>query len=73
MLATWKLLVALVLVPLLYNLYALLFGLYLLNYRHCSVGQAILGSQLFLGILPVIGYAAIRFGETGSDLYRYVK
>jgi glycerol-3-phosphate O-acyltransferase/dihydroxyacetone phosphate acyltransferase len=68
-LATWKLLVALVLVPLLYALYSGLCALYLLKYRDASWLEALTGALLCYWSLPLIGYAAIRFGETGTDLY----
>jgi glycerol-3-phosphate O-acyltransferase / dihydroxyacetone phosphate acyltransferase len=75
-LATWKFLVALGLVPTLYFVYACLI-------TYCARRWDIFGwgpdSRLYLlliplcnfFVLPSISFAALRFGEIGMDIYKY--
>ena len=76
-LATWKFLVALGLVPLLYFMYACLIAYYARKWDVFGWGWE---SKLYLLliplfhfiILPSISFAALRFGEIGMDIYKYV-
>jgi len=75
-LATWKFLVALGLVPLLYFVYACLITYYARKWDVFGWGW---DSRLYLlliplfhfVILPSISFAALRFGEIGMDIYKY--
>ena len=76
-LATWKFLVALGLVPLLYFMYACLITYYARKWDVFGWGWE---SKLYLlliplfhfVILPSVSFAALRFGEIGMDIYKYV-
>jgi glycerol-3-phosphate O-acyltransferase / dihydroxyacetone phosphate acyltransferase len=75
-LATWKFLVALGLVPLLYFVYACLVAYYARLWDVFGWGW---NSRLYLLliplfhfiILPSVSFAALRFGEIGMDIYKY--
>jgi glycerol-3-phosphate O-acyltransferase / dihydroxyacetone phosphate acyltransferase len=75
-LATWKFLVALGLVPLLYFVYGCLVAYYARVWNIFGWGE---DSRLYLLliplfhfiILPSISFAALRFGEIGMDIYKY--
>jgi len=75
-LATWKFLVALGLVPLLYFVYACLITYYARKWDVFGWGW---DSRMYLLliplfhfiILPSISFAALRFGEIGMDIYKY--
>lgn len=75
-LATWKFLVALGLVPLLYFVYACLVAYYARLWDIFGWGW---NSRLYLLliplfhfiILPSVSFAALRFGEIGMDIYKY--
>lgn len=75
-LATWKFLVALGLVPLLYFVYACLISYYARKWDVFGWGW---DSRLYLlliplfhfVILPSVSFAALRFGEIGMDIYKY--
>lgn len=68
-LATWKLLVGLVLIPTLYGIYTLIvFGLCLQRDWPWKVK---IGLPLATwNMLPFISYASMRFGENGMDVYK---
>ncbi|KAL1917457.1 uncharacterized protein VTP21DRAFT_3850 [Calcarisporiella thermophila] len=71
--ASWKLIVALVLVPLLYSFYAIIAFMLAVSYGlplRQRLAAPILTS---LVILPAISYAGLRFGENGLDIYRSLK
>ncbi|RKP16269.1 hypothetical protein ROZALSC1DRAFT_17781 [Rozella allomycis CSF55] len=76
-LATWKLLVGLVLIPSLYFIYTLI-SLYFLSYFGVITNWNFY-AKLFLGVFldiivfPTISYAAIRFGEIGLGIFRSLK
>ncbi|KAI9302049.1 hypothetical protein BJ944DRAFT_167971 [Cunninghamella echinulata] len=71
-LATWKLLVGLVLIPTLYGVYTLIvFGLCLQTDWSWKVK---LGLPLATwNMLPFISYASMRFGENGMDVYKSLR
>ena len=75
--ATWKLLVALALAPLLYAWYATLLTLW--TYRNRVQGympdwvplwMVVVGSFI---LFPTISFAALRFGETGMDILKSLR
>jgi glycerol-3-phosphate O-acyltransferase/dihydroxyacetone phosphate acyltransferase len=68
-LATWKLMVALVLTPMMYTFYSVLAAV-LVPLRYPSLSRGFVYLIMWI-ILPVVAYAAIRFGENGADVYRY--
>ncbi|CCG83441.1 Uncharacterized acyltransferase C1718.04 [Taphrina deformans PYCC 5710] len=80
--ATWKLLVAMVLSPLLYIFYSFT-GSYLvdflIDYFQCGPGllRRYQGSWWIsaglLILVPMITYSALRFGEIGVDIYKSLK
>ncbi|CAO3640064.1 unnamed protein product [Cunninghamella blakesleeana] len=71
-LATWKLLVGLVLIPTLYGIYTLIvFGLCLKTDWSWKLK---LGLPLATwNMLPFISYASLRFGENGMDVYKSLR
>ncbi|KAG5458038.1 MAG: hypothetical protein BJ554DRAFT_1819 [Olpidium bornovanus] len=71
-LATWKLLVALVLLPLFYWLYAFIV---LLVAIHLDVSPSVKISMplITLCLLPFVSYASVRFGETSLDILRSLR
>ena len=77
-LATWKFLVALGLVPLLYFVYGCLVAYYAKRWDVFGWGW---NSRLYLLliplfhfiILPSVSFAALRFGEIGMDIYKYLR
>ncbi|KAG0265433.1 hypothetical protein DFQ27_000647 [Actinomortierella ambigua] len=71
-LATWKLLVALGLMPTLYYFYAFLFFIYLRHYDLSFKTRILLGWAAW-ACIPYITYASIRFGETGIDIMRSLR
>ena len=76
-LATWKFLVALGLAPLLYTLYAIVLSIYcyshdLLEWQSWKY-YILLVPLLQLVVLPSISFAALRFGESGMDIYKSLR
>jgi glycerol-3-phosphate O-acyltransferase / dihydroxyacetone phosphate acyltransferase len=76
-LATWKFLVALGLVPLLYFVYASLITYYarkwdILGWGKNSRLYLLLNPLFHFVILPLVSFAALIFGETGMDIYKYI-
>ena len=71
-LATWKVLVSLALVPLLYVTYTLI--AMLVAYRYDLLPEHILRLPLFMLIaLPSLGYSALKFGEAGMDVFKSLR
>ena len=77
-LATWKLLVAMVVTPIIYIFYAIL-GTYLAfrfklgpDYirEECSIFTI---PAITLILLPTVTYSALRFGEVGMDIYKSLR
>lgn len=77
-LATWKLLVAMVCAPLLYVFYAIL-GTYIAH--HWELGPAFIRHDwglwtipaITMILLPMVTYSALRFGEVGMDIYKSLR
>lgn len=68
-LATWKVLVSLAVVPCLYLLYAMIGTYY--AYKHgIFYGYARYVPVLIFVVSPSLGYAALKFGEAGMDVLK---
>ncbi|THH32132.1 hypothetical protein EUX98_g2059 [Antrodiella citrinella] len=68
-LATWKVLVALGLTPILYGFYAFLSFLSAYN-QGASLCRLITAPIVTLILLPCVAYAALKFGEAGLDVLK---
>lgn len=68
-LATWKFLVGLVLIPLLYGLYTLIV-FWICMKSELSWFQTILYPALTWTLLPFVSYASMRFAENGVDVFK---
>ncbi|KAG2205573.1 hypothetical protein INT47_005948, partial [Mucor saturninus] len=71
-LATWKFLVGLVLIPLLYGLYTLIV-LWICIKSELGWFQRILFPMLTWTLLPFISYASMRFAENGVDVFKSLR
>ncbi|KAJ4293798.1 Glycerol-3-phosphate/dihydroxyacetone phosphate acyltransferase [Collariella sp. IMI 366227] len=75
--ATWKLLVSLALVPLLYNFYSivLVYKVYQDRLWGHAPNWIPLWAVYFAGmlVLPFITFAALRFGEVGMDIFKSLR
>ena len=70
-LATWKVLISLVMTPALYTFYA--FVATVISFEaDVSFTQILWTPILTLLALPCIGYAALKFGEAGMDVLKFV-
>ncbi len=70
-LATWKVLISLVMTPALYTFYA--FVATVVSFKADVPFDRILWTPfLTLLALPCIGYAALKFGEAGVDVLKFV-
>lgn len=70
-LASWKVLVALGLTPVLYGFYAFLSFVAALN-DGASPFKLMIAPVATLILLPCVAYAALKFGEAGSDVVKWV-
>jgi glycerol-3-phosphate O-acyltransferase/dihydroxyacetone phosphate acyltransferase len=75
--ATWKFLVALGLVPLLYFVYGCITAYYarkwdVFGWGYDSRSYLLLIPLFHFIIFPSISFAALRFGEIGMDIYKYI-
>lgn len=70
-LATWKVLISLVMTPALYLLYAIIATVIAIK-ADAPLNSIIWTPFLALGALPCIGYAALKFGEAGMDVLKLV-
>lgn len=68
-LATWKLLVGLVLLPTLYALYSLIMFVVVLQTDLELKWKFVLPLATW-SLLPFVSYASLRFGEIGHDIFR---
>lgn len=68
-LATWKILIALGITPVLYTLYAIL-ATVVATHAHVPVKWRICTPFLVLISLPFMNYAALKFGEAGMDVLK---
>lgn len=66
-LATWKVLVGIVVIPLLYLFYSIVLAIGLSMTNEPSWIKWILPFLLFIAILPLVSFFAIRFGEVGYE------
>ncbi|CAO3608284.1 unnamed protein product [Mucor hiemalis] len=71
-LATWKFLVGLVLIPLLYGLYTLIV-FWICMKSELSWFQTILYPALTWTLLPFVSYASMRFAENGVDVFKSLR
>lgn len=69
MLATWKLLVTLGLTPVLYTIYAIAVLVYSIR-SNFTLKNKILAPLSVYVFMPMISFAALRFGEVGMDIYK---
>jgi glycerol-3-phosphate O-acyltransferase / dihydroxyacetone phosphate acyltransferase len=70
-LATWKVLISLVMTPALYMFYALVASLVAVK-ADMPLNQILWTPFLTFLALPCIGYAALKFGEAGVDVLKSV-
>jgi glycerol-3-phosphate O-acyltransferase/dihydroxyacetone phosphate acyltransferase len=66
-LATWKVLVSLAVVPLLYIVYALIATVFVYRYDILPEYRKYT-PLLVIWLLPSLGYSALKFGEAGMDV-----
>ncbi|ORE11660.1 hypothetical protein BCV72DRAFT_283866 [Rhizopus microsporus var. microsporus] len=71
-LATWKLLVGLVLLPTLYALYSFIVFIIVLQ-MDMELKWKLLLPLITWNLLPFVSYASLRFGEIGNDILRSIK
>ena len=69
MLATWKILVALGVTPVLYALYAAL-ATFVAVKAGASLKWRIWTPFIVLMVLPILGYSALKFGEAGMAVLK---
>ncbi len=69
-LATWKILVTLGVTPVLYSFYAILAAV-VATKAGVPLKWRIWTPFIILMILPMVGYAALKFGEAGMDVLKY--
>ena len=67
--ATWKILVSLGMAPIVYTIYGIISVVLAFKYGLSLKYKLLI--PLFLAIvIPSIGYSALKFGETGMDIYK---
>ncbi|KAI8881524.1 hypothetical protein K501DRAFT_324464 [Backusella circina FSU 941] len=71
-LATWKLLVGLVLIPTLYGFYSLITFIVVLQ-TDLDLKWKLLLPIAVWSLLPFVSYASLRFGEIGHDILRSIQ
>jgi glycerol-3-phosphate O-acyltransferase/dihydroxyacetone phosphate acyltransferase len=71
-LATWKVLVSLAVVPVLYISYGTLATYFTYHYDLSLGYQRYIFPILVFFVLPSLGYAALKFGEAGMDVMKWV-
>lgn len=71
--ATWKMLAALVVAPLSYLFYTLIFWGYMYFFTSASPSLRALLTVLSLLVNPIIGYSAMRTSEIGMDVLKTLK
>jgi len=71
-LATWKVLISLGLAPLLYGFYAFLATLVMIK-ANAPTALVIWTPFYVMAALPLIGYAALKFGEAGIDVLKSLR
>ena len=68
-LGTWKVLISLGLTPVLYGFYAFLATLVMVK-AHAPLSWIVWTPIAVLFALPLIAYAALKFGEAGMDVLK---
>jgi glycerol-3-phosphate O-acyltransferase/dihydroxyacetone phosphate acyltransferase len=68
-LATWKVLVSLVVVPLTYLTYATTATVYAYKKDLVPGYRGWIPAVMFM-VLPSLGYSALKFGEAGMDVFK---
>ncbi|OSD01601.1 glycerol-3-phosphate O-acyltransferase [Trametes coccinea BRFM310] len=71
-LATWKILVALGVTPVLYSFYALLATIVAIK-AGAPLKYRLWTPFIVLTVLPFVGYAALKFGEAGMDVLKSLR
>ncbi|KAI8641010.1 hypothetical protein BD408DRAFT_418933 [Parasitella parasitica] len=71
-LATWKLLVGLVLLPTLYGFYSLIVFIAVLQTNFDTKWKLIFPLATW-SLLPFVSYASLRFGEIGHDIFKSIQ
>ncbi|KAI9353253.1 hypothetical protein DFJ73DRAFT_828809 [Zopfochytrium polystomum] len=71
--ATWKMLAALVVAPTMYISYSLMVYVYLLLFTHYSSRARGLFTLLSLVVGPLVGYSAMRGSEEGIDVLKSIR
>ncbi len=72
-LATWKVLVSLAVVPLLYlSYYAFPLHRHLVQVRQSFPVWSHYAPLIVFMVLPSLGYSALKFGEAGMDVAKWV-
>lgn len=69
-LATWKILVSAGLAPVLYLFYSAMAGITAARYGF-SYKYRLWAPFITMAALPFFGYSALKFGEAGSDVFKY--
>ena len=67
--ASWKVLISLGITPVLYTFYAIAATIMAIK-ANASWKWRLLTPPLTITALPAIGYAALKFGEAGSDVLK---
>jgi glycerol-3-phosphate O-acyltransferase/dihydroxyacetone phosphate acyltransferase len=70
-LATWKILISLGIAPVLYLFYAVLATVLAIKAK-APMKWRIWTPFIVFGLLPFMNYAALKFGEAGMDILKYV-
>lgn len=68
-LATWKILISLGGAPILYSFYAIL-SFIVASKANLPLKQRLLTPYMVLVVLPIMNYAALKFGEAGMDVLK---
>lgn len=68
-LATWKVLVSLIVAPILYGTYAVI-AIIVAMRANASTQTLLWIPVLTVIILPIMNYAALKFGEAGMDIMK---
>ncbi|KAJ3083857.1 hypothetical protein BCR33DRAFT_758785 [Rhizoclosmatium globosum] len=71
--ATWKVLVSLVVAPLLYVMYSIIFFIYLFFTSGFTIRQCFLSTLVFAVVTVVFGVAAMRASEIGVDVIKSLR
>ncbi|KAH9063466.1 glycerol-3-phosphate O-acyltransferase [Lactarius vividus] len=70
--ASWKVLISLGITPVLYSFYAVLATIIAIK-ANAPWQWRLLAPPLTITALPAIGYAALKFGEAGSDVFKSLR